>query len=182
MAAYDFSALRKSVAGMAREFQLKLGGLPGPVALYYPLESLNRLLGARLDAAGMEAALRAFAAEEAATTGGLGLSREGDRFCLRLSGEGAARACEAYPDGGFLRDFLAVVSRPGVGSDDILAVFTRYSGRVERRAMPGGEFDELFCFTDGVPDDFRYCVKYEGLGATYHRFTPADFAALGLGT
>ena len=178
MAGYNFPALQKNIIDTVQEFQIKLGGMGGPIGLYYPLDSLNRLIGASLDEAGMTDALHAFADWAKDRLGPVGISNEGARFCLRLPDKGVAYAREHGGDTAFLRDFIALVSRFGATFDDIEALFRRYDENAACEKLAGGEFDALFYFPAGQPDDYRYCVKFEGGMATYHRFTAGDYEAL----
>lgn len=177
--ALNFAALKKNLIDMVQEFQVKLGFSRDPVSLYYPLESLNRLLGAQLDAAGMRRALKDFAAAAEPELGRIAVSGEGERFCLRIPEAGVVYVRESAPDNGFLRDFVAATLRFGATIDDLLAVFRRYSGDVVCEELANGEFDYLIYFAGGEPDDYRYCVRLEPEHAVYHRFTPQDYAALG---
>ena len=174
-----FDKLKKNLMDTLQEFQIKLGDSNEAVGLYYPIESLNRLLDTALDEAGMRETLNAFSAWAAEELGAVSVSNEGSRFCLRIPKEGAAYVRAHYPESGFLRDFIGRVSHFGAGIEDILGVFRRYSDRVVCRKLDNAEFDYLIYFEDGQPDDYRYCVKFEGGFATYHRFTPEDYLALG---
>lgn len=64
-----------------KEGQIKLGYSAETVRLYYPLDSLNELLGAQEDASGMEKLLAQFAEAEKEKLGEMEISRKGDRFC-----------------------------------------------------------------------------------------------------
>lgn len=175
----NFEALQKNLIDFIKESQIKLGYDGQPIGLYYPLESLNALLGADLDAAGMQRALEGFGAFTRDTLGAVAVSRDGDRFCLRIPAEGVAYVHDNVPDAGFLPAFLAVIGRHGIGIIDILEVFHKYSDRVKCARMNNDEFDYLIYFEDGVPDDYRYCIKLHGDHASYHRFTPHDYESFG---
>ena len=174
----NFDALLDNLADTVREFQIKLGSAREAVGVYYPPESLNRLLGTALDEAGLATLLADFAAYAGERLGPVAVSAEAGRFCLRVSEEGAARASQTVTDSGFLRAFIEAVSAPGPSIESLLAVFRRYSDQVVCRELKNGEFDYLVYFEDGKPDDYRYCIEFEGPMAVYHRFTPADYEAL----
>ena len=174
----NFAALEKNLIALVQEFQVKLGDSRDAIGLYYPLESLNRLLDAELDATEMEAALREFSGFALAALGEVTATDEGGMFCLRVPAEGVALVRANGPDTGFLKDFIGKITQHGLDIDDLLAVFRKYSENVVCERI-GGEFDYLVYFADGRPDDFRYCIKFEGPHAIYHRFTPKDYDAMG---
>ena len=171
--------LKQNLIDTLEEGQLKLGYRPGAVRLYYPLASLCALLGVQTDRAGMCAALAAFAQEHRGFFGELAISHQGDRFCLTVPPEGAARVHEQVDEHGFLAAFLQAVSRHGATLSDVLAVFARYSDRVAVRTLRGGEFNYLVYFEDGRPNAYYYCLAEEPCHLTYHRFTKADYEAFG---
>lgn len=175
----NFEALRKNLIDVTKESQMKLGYRKDSVMLYYPLDSLNRLLGSDFHGADMEHALQEFAAFARAELGEIRISRDHDRFCIRIPEEGVDYVHEKVPDTGFLGEFIRTVGCCNLQIEDILQVFYRYSDQVTCEKMDGGEFDYLVYFTNGVPDDFRYCIKFEGHCAIYHRFTPGDYEAFG---
>lgn len=174
----NFKALEKNLADMVEESQIKLGYARMPIGLYYPQDSICRLLGAPLDQAGLEQALEEFCSFAAERLGTISVSHEGSRFCFRIPEEGVEYVHEKRRDNGFLKEFIGAIGRHGCTFEEILAIFTRYSPHVRCEKMDAGEFDYLLYFEDGVPDDFRYCVKFEGHEAIYHRFTPGDYEAL----
>ena len=178
MADYNFPALQRNITDTVQEFQIKLSGMGGPIGLYYPLDSLNRLLGAALDVPGMTEALHAFSGWAKDTLGPVAVSNENGRFCLRVSDQGVQYAREHGGDTAFLKDFIALVSRFGTAFNDIAALFRRYDESAACERLEGGEFDALFFFPSGQPDDYRYCVNFEGGMATYHRFTAGDYEEL----
>lgn len=183
---YNFEALRKNLTDMMIEAQLKLGFAKDSVGLYYPLDSLNRLLveetpesgvSAGLSVNEMEQVLKEFAVYAEDTLGKVECSHRKDRFCIRIPEEGAAYAKTQAENNGFLREFIDKIGGHHCDLEDLLAIFSKYSDHVEWEKMDGGEFDDLIYFKDGIPDDYRYCVTFEGGHATYHRFTPKDYEA-----
>ena len=175
----NYAALRRNLIALIQEFQVKLGDTREPIGLYYPAESLNRLLGADLDAAGLRAALDGFVDVARDTLGEVTATDEGGMICLRVPAEGVAYVRNSLPAPAFLRDFIAAITRHGLTLDELRAVFQAHSRDVRVERIDSDEFDYLLYFGDGVPDDFRYCVKFEGPHAIYHRFTPGDYQALG---
>ena len=171
--------LRQNLIDALEEGQLKLGYREGAVRLFYPLASLNALLGLHADCAGMRDALLAFARAQRDFFGEIAVSHKGDRFCLTVPPQGVARVHEQLDERGFLAQFLQAVSRHGATMDDVLAVFRRHSNRVVVRRLRGNDFDHLVYFEDGVPNDYYYCIAEEPCHLTYHRFTREDYEAFG---
>lgn len=175
--AISFEMLKKDLMAVIKESQIKLGYARNAIELYYPLESLNRLLDSGLDAEGMDRALQEFvvSAEE---LGAISVSRDQTRYCIRIPEEGVEYVHDKVADPGFLKALLDTIGHCNISMDDILDVFHRFSDHVVCEKMDGGEFDYLVYFEDGTPDDFRYCIKFEGDCAIYHRFNPKDYEGL----
>ena len=178
----SYNRLEKSLTDVMQEAQLKLGYDRHPITLYYPTESVARLLGTpEEDADGTARLLASFPAHTADTLGAVEITREENRFCFRIPAEGVQYVHENLPEPAFLRAFLQVIRGLEVTLEDILAVFRQFSDHVICEKIPvNDEFDYLIYFADGKPDDYRYCIKLEDDGcAIYHRFTPEDYAAFG---
>lgn len=174
----DFEELTHHLIETIKEFQIKLGYAKESIQLYYPLESLNRLLETELDAEEMLAILQEYKEEAKGKLGELSFSRNGDRFCIRIPEDGVEYVHEKVKDTGFLKEFIETLGRCNINIDDVLKVFRRYSGQVVCEKMESEEFDYLIYFGDEVPDRFRYCIKFEECGAIYHRFTAKDYEAM----
>lgn len=181
---YDFERLRKNLVDIIRESQIKIGYTDTSVGLYYPLDSLNRILDANCSESEMKAVLESFGEYARDSLGKISVSVDEGRFCLRIPPEGAAYVNALPEESGFLREFIELMRQhSGVELEDILAVFRRYSDCVECVPISGGdEFDYLIYFADGKPDEYRYCIRFEFGHAVYHRFTPEDLEDLGFDT
>lgn len=174
----DFEALEQNLADVIQEIQIKLGYAETPVGLYYPLESLNRLLQTNLNTEQMQRVLVDFSGQAAERYGKISCTHEGDRFCLTVPAEGVAYVRSRFGENPFLREFIRQTERHDCKIQEICQVFARFSDRVVCREISGGEFDYLIYFEDGIPDDYRYCIKFEGRHVIYHRFTSGDYAAM----
>ena len=182
MNSVNYKRLEKSLTDVIQEAQLKIGYDHHPITLYYPTESVARLLGTpEEDADNTEHALASLSAHTADTLGAIQVTRDDKRFCFHISAEGTQYVHEQLPDPAFLRAFLQVMHGLTVSFDDILAVFHHFSDKVHCEKLEGNEeFDYLVYFEDGTPDSYRYCIKLDDDGdAVYHRFTPEDYAACG---
>jgi hypothetical protein len=171
--------LEKNIGDVIKEEQVKLGYRSEKIQLFYPLKSLNRFLQTDFGEAEMERCLTEFCKGLEPKFGKVAVSHEGERFCFHLPPEAADYVHAHTPQSGFLYDFIETVGRHGTTLSDVLAVFHRYSDHVHVERVTHGEFDVLVYFTDGEPDDFRYCLTDEGAHVIYHRFTVEDYQDFG---
>ena len=175
----DFEALKQGLIDLVQESQIKVGYTKNAVGLYYPLDSLNHLLGAEQSADEMEDSLRRFCGYAKDPLGEITVTRNGELFCITISEEGAAYVHDSCGDNAFLRAFIQQIGTHPCGLDDLLAVFRQYSTHVVCQKIDNEEFDYLVYFADGRPDSYRYCIRLEMGHAIYHRFTDKDYQAFG---
>lgn len=176
----DFESLKKNLIDVVKESQIKLGYTRTSIGFYYPLESLNRLLNSDLNEEAMNQLLQEFAGFAKNELGNISISRNNARFCIRIPEEGVEYVHNKAADTGFLETFIEKIGHCNLNPDDILNVFYQYSNHVTCKKIDSDDFDYVIYFEDGIPDDFRYCIKFEGKCAIYHRFTPKDYEALGV--
>jgi hypothetical protein len=183
----NFVTLEKNLMDITAEQQLKLGYRKESVRLYYPKTSLlNLLFGGRSDMGinnkELNEAITGYYNDKAEASPLFGLlsSYKDDRFCITIPPNGSEYVhsrliSEDIPEVEFLKEFLECVSRHNISLEDIKEVFAKYSECVvcEKTDIP--DFDYLIYFADGSPDEYMYCVKFEGEHAIYHRFTKADY-------
>lgn len=174
----DFEAFKKNLMDVINEFQIKLGYEESPMNLYYPLESLNRLMDVQLSVDEMEKALEEFSDLMRETMGQISNTHEGKRFCIKIPEKGIKAAYDQGKNNDFLKEFIEQTRRCNCSIDDIVGVFKRYSQDVVCEKIKSEEFDYLLYFENGNPDDFRYCIKLECGHLIYHRFTPKEYEAL----
>ena len=177
----NFEPLRKNLIDVIKESQIKIGYSNTAVGLYYPLSSLNILLDTNYDMNEMESVLLKFSDFTKGTLGELEITSDEQRFCIRVPAQGVTYVHKEAPDNKFLCEFISLLGDHSkkVNIDMILDIFKKYSDDVKCLEMNDDEFDYLIYFKNGIPDDFRYCVKLEHGHATYHRFTPSDFEDFG---
>jgi hypothetical protein len=181
----NYNRLEQNIVDVVVEQQLKLGYMGETVRLYYPLQSLNRLLGTELDSEGMKQELQGFTKSVKERYGALEITEQKDRFCFRIPPQGSVYIHEHADPKGFLFEFIETIRKPGCGLEQVLAVFRKHSKQVHVERTKHGEFDYLVYFEDGVPDDYRYCLTVEGEEdehghhgeghVIYHRFTIEDY-------
>lgn len=171
----NFSQLGKNITDVIKEQQVKLGYRSESVYLFYPLISLNRLLGTDAGPEQMEDLLVSFCMYAEPRLGGIGITRLEDRFCFVISPQGADWVHAHTDENEFIIAFVNTISRHCVTMDEVLELFHRYSDAVRVEKVDHPEYDYLVYFEKGDPDDYRYCLKSEGPHVTYHRYTPEDY-------
>lgn len=171
----DFSKLKKSIEGVVKEQQIKLGYRSEKVRLYYPLSSLNRLLGTEYLAEQMQECLEQYAASVMDKYGTMEISHVKERFCFVIPEQGSDYIHEHTGEDEFLVEFIETIRKHGVTFEEVLNVFYKYSDKVHVEKVENGEFDFLISFEDGIPDDFIYCLNVDEEHIIYHRFTPDDY-------
>ncbi len=202
----NFSRLENQMIDVIKEEQIKLGYRSETIRLYYPLETLNRLLAAEekpdaqtgaaegqglsavpgpstgnctFDASGMQALLeKEFRSRVSDSLGDVAVSHKGDRFCFRIPPEGADYVHRSTDENDFLVGFIRLIGRHGCTVEELLAHFRKYTDRIRLLELHDGEVDYVIYSETGTPDDYRYCITDEGCHLIYHRFTPEDFAEL----
>ncbi len=195
----NFDRLKNHIIDMIKEEQIKLGYRSETIRLYYPLESLVKLLrgdeqipggreaGAGVagvspdnpDAGAMQRVLETeFCGRVSGELGDVRVSHSGTRFCFLIPPEGAAFVHDNTAENEFLVDFIRVIGTHGCTIDQVLEQFRKHSSHVRVERRTGGDFDYLIWFADGVPDSYRYCITDEGHHLIYHRFTAEDYEEL----
>ena len=171
----NFESLENNIIDVIKEEQIKLGYRKETIRLYYPMESINNLLGADLSVDELSKVLDEFCIYVKEHFGELVHSHNNTRFCFVIPPKGVTYVHEEIKDRKFLQEFIETISRHHISIEDILLVFQRYSDNVICEKMSNGEFDYLIYFEQGIPDAYRYCIKFEDCHAIYHRFTYADY-------
>ncbi len=174
----NFERLEQNITDIVTEQQLKLGYRREKIRIYYPLLSLNRLLGTDQDIPKMKAALAAFRDRVRDRFGEIGITEDSGRFCILLPPEGNAYIHQCNADHSFLENLILITGRHGCRIGEVLDLFRSCHAHIEKTEH--GEFDYLAYFEDGEPDNFRYCLTEEHDHVIYHRFTPEDYQDLAL--
>jgi hypothetical protein len=174
----DFGALENNIIDVIKEEQIKLGYQSETIRLYYPMESINNLLGVDYQLTELSGVLDQFDEFVNTRLGKVSHSNENTRFCFVIPPYGVAYVHEKVEDRCFLRDFIEKINEHCT-LDEILKVFYTYSDNVTCNKMNNGEFDYLIYFNNGYPDSFMYCLKFENEHVIYHRFTKSDYEHFG---
>ncbi len=173
--------LIENMIDQVKEAQIKLGYVRETVRLYYPVASLNALLGTDArDAAKLRELLEKNARLSDTPLGKLKFAVHEGRIAVSIPPEGTEYVHREIPEPAFLKDIIALFgSRPSCTLDDVRGIFARYSGDYVCEKMPEGmDFDYVLYFRDADIDAYYYCIREEMGHTIYHRFTREDYYAL----
>ncbi len=175
----SYQELEKNITDVIKEQQIKLGFMEETVRLYYPMDSLIRMLDMDDTATDVQVLdeLKKFSKDVAERFGQMKVSNKEERFCLRIPPKGVVYVHEHTDEREFLKAFIEHVNEGNSSIEAMTALFKDYSDQVAVEAMDHEEFDYVLYFEDGNPDDYRYMVKFEPCHTIYHRFTQKDFEA-----
>ena len=169
--------LEKNLTDQMKEAQLKLGYEEETMRLYYPVASLNLLLGTDCEKAGeMKETLEKLFAEPKSGLGKLEFAVRAGRIEVSVPPEGARYVHEHMGDVAFLREIVSLFSDPhGKSVKDVKQVFGKFGAYVCEQMPEGSDFDEVLYFKDPSVDEYYYCVKEEMGHLIYHRFLKEDY-------
>lgn len=102
----------------------------------------------------------------------------GERVCFLIPARGAAYVHENWKRNPFLEELIACFGRHGIALSDVQQVFKKWSEDARCIHIGSDDFDDVLYFENGVPDPYRYCVKFDAGHAFYHRFLKEDFEEL----
>ena len=164
--------LEQNLIDQMKEAQLKLGFEEETMRLYYPVASLNLLLGTNCETAKeMAAELTDLFADGTGVLGAMSFRVSAGRIEVSVPPAGARYVHEHMGDVAFLKAIIDLFSNPHDKSvEDVKKVFEE---------MPeGSDFDEALHFEDPSIDEYYYCVKEEMGHLIYHRFLKEDYQKL----
>lgn len=177
----DIQRLEKNLCDNILEAQIKLGYDGRPMSLNYTTSSLCHLTGITAD--DTETMLSKFSEKVSPRLGEITFRPIKDGYCLTVPSEGTEYVNRNSDGSEFIRKFIELIrSHPTV--EEVLRLFRSFSDNVTVSEVNNEEFRYLVYFTDGIPDDYRYCISAEeemdgSIHVTYHRFIKEDYDALG---
>ncbi len=174
-------ALLSNMQDQIKEAQLKLGYVRETVRLYYPLTSLNELMGTQISEGEEMVGLlrRSFAGE--CVLGPLTFALHGENIEVGVPPRGVEYVCLHVEAPAFLSALIALLEAgPHCSPQDICGLFARFDReyvceRLSLEAAGKLGFDMALHFSDPGIDGYYYCLKEEMGHIVYHRFTPGDF-------
>ncbi len=170
-----FRRLESNLIDVIKESQIKLGYDYGSLQFFYPVVTLNHLLGTDLDSDKMQEYLDAFDKYAGEKLGKVEHAHRKDRFSFKVSADGVKYVHEEIDTPKFLVELIELTAHHGCTFDAIFALFHKYSDDVICEKMNNGEFDYMVRFAKDEPDDYRYCFHEEGEHIIYHRFKKEDY-------
>lgn len=173
--------LTRNIIDQIKETQIKLGFIKETVRLFYPLESLNHILGTNKAGTGeMLTELKSLYLLPDSRLGELVFDTNGDRLEVRISPEGVEYVHKNIETPQFLVEMIELFQNShNIGLQDICRVFEKYSIEYVCEKMPdGSDFDYVLYFKDSQIDGYYYCIKAEMGHTIYHRFGKEDYQAL----
>ena len=173
--------LLNNIIDQIKEAQIKLGYAKETVRLYYPMESMQEILGTAYES--VPELLKSLQHEEAFSSGALGtitFSNHKKRIEVCIPPEGSEYVHTEIPEPAFLVDLIHLFqTNHHCHLEDIHAIFRKFSASYIFEKMPeGSDFDFVFAFVDKAIDGYYYCIKEEMAHTIYHRFSPEDYKLL----
>lgn len=176
----DYRRLEEYLCDMILEEQLKLGYEKETIRFYSPCASIGHIL--HLTDNTYEKVLEAlvpFRSYAADTLGDIIISKcSGARICFLIPAKGAQYVHENRSENPFLKELVACFAGHGLTLEEVKKVFKKWSEDFQCDYIGNEEFDAVLYFRNGVPDAYRYCVKFDAGHAFYHRFLKEDFEEL----
>lgn len=176
----DYGRLEAYFCDVILEEQLKLGYEKETIRFYSPCASVGHIL--HLEDRTCESVYRAllpFRDLAKETLGDIVVSKcSGERVCFLIPAKGAAYVHENWKRNPFLEELIACFGRHGITLSDVQQVFQKWSEDVRCIHIGSDGVDDVLYFENGVPDSYRYCVKFDAGHASYHRFLKEDFEEL----
>ena len=175
-----YEKLVENIMDQIKEAQMKLGYAKESLRLYYPVSTLNAMLGSSAENA--QAMLELLSADvfQKTVLGPLKFSSHKQRIEVGVSSEGAEYVHMHMEEPPFLRALIELFrTNHHCHLSDIDALFSKFSQDYVCQKMPkGSDFDVVFYFKDLKIDKYYYCVKEEMGHTIYHRFTQEDMIEL----
>ena len=158
------------------------------IRLYYPLSSLQSLLGfdktkdnTDQEIKNMTEYLEGFKLYIKDKLGNIIIGNKGPRFSFTIPVDGVTYVHESYNASQTFLEFIHLVKNHGVSLDHILSLFGRFSKDVICLESSNEDFDYIVYFEDSKIDPYLYCLKFHDFEeghVSYHRYIKSDFEEL----
>lgn len=172
--------LIQNIKDQIKEAQIKLGFAKETVRLYYPVATLNAMLGIQAKDAKEMLEMLGDKRFQESELGGLKFSSHKQRIEVSVSPEGAEYVHQHVEEPKFLKAMIELFGQNHHCSlKDVEELFEKFSENYMCQRMPeGSDFDMVFYFEDSAVDAYYYCIKEEMGHTIYHRFTREDMVEL----
>lgn len=177
----NISKLVTNMIDQMVEAQIKLGYSKETITLYYPLDSLNRILGTAYESGTqMAEALSEVFGEEKHPLGAIQVTAQGQRLGIILPPDAGEYVHEKIERPAFLVELIRLFEQNHHCSiEEIKTLFGKYSQSFRCEKMPeNGEFDYVLSFPEKDVDQYYYCIRMEMGHTIYHRFLEEDYRKL----
>lgn len=172
----------ENIIEQIKEAQLKLGFAKEVIRLYFPVESLCRLL--QVEHMSGDELLFVLEKEREFKNTVLGKITfslcKGERIEVCILADGAVYVHEHVPNPPFLASIIELFEKNhNLSIEEICACFERFNEHyVCEKMQPEADFDYVLFFPDKKPDSWYYCIKMEMEHTIYHRFSEEDYHSL----
>ena len=173
----NYERFIQNVIDQIKEAQIKLGYAYETTRLYYPTDSLGRLLNAEDEKERLLELLKSDLYFQNTKLGKIAFGGSKERIEVCILPEGAKYIHEKVETPVFLEALIQLFNQNHhCKIEEIEALFQEYSNSCVVKKMPEGEdFDYVLHFEDEKPDAYYYCIKMEMGHTIYHRFCKEDY-------
>lgn len=168
--------LKRNILDSVNECEIKLGYRQEAVSLYYPKGVLKELLSATDDS--LQERINEFCRSAARELGEVCIveTQEAGRYQVVIPEKGVAYVHENVEAGAFMKAFVENIYKPGMGKDDMIALFRQFSDKVV--VEQAGEKEWAVYFESPEIDAYVYYIEEDEFGLQYHRFTRESYREL----
>lgn len=170
----------ENIIDQIQESQLKLGYAKETIRLYYPLSSLNHLLGSNANNPEEMKQILQKECSEITILGKLKFGIHQERIEISVPPEGCEYVYRQRKVPDFLHDMISLFQKHHcLKIEEICNLFAKYSDKYICKKMPEqADFDYVVYFEEPAIDSYYYCIKMEMGHTIYHRFLKEDYRLL----
>ena len=163
----------KNITEQITEAQLKLGFMKETMRFYYPLSSLNRMLGTSLNEA------QAMCEELQKRCPSFRFGVHQGRIEVSVPPDYVEYVYQEVSVSPFLAALIKGFQKNhSLSLTQIKKTFAEFGSYVCREMPEGTDFDYVIFFEDPAIDDYYYCIKMEMGHTIYHRFLKEDYESM----
>lgn len=162
--------VKKNITDQIKEAQLKLGFVRETMRLYYPLESLNAMLGTSLENP------QAMCEELFKECSSFSFGVHQGRIEVSVPADFVAYVHRNVPTPPFLKALIELFqNNHHLSLVQLEETFAEFGSYVCQKMPEEADFDYVMYFEDPAIDEYYYCIKMEMGHTIYHRFLQADY-------
>lgn len=169
--------LEQVITDLIQEQQIKLGYEKETIRLYFPLESLRRIIGVSVED-DFEKALKEQLHSMEPRFGKIRYSLKEKRYAFSIPPQGSEYVHRMEKKNDFLIEMIELFKQQDVSLQQVSALFFRYDPNFQCKKSDEKEFDYILYFSVPSIDENFYCIKFDEGHSSYHRFSPYDFKEL----